>query len=126
MMYTLYMKIPITKNQWAVVDADDYDDIMAYHWTVSWQGSHGLTQYVYEYHPKSRATTISTRLHRLIMNVGKSDKRVVHHINGDTLDNRKCNLMIMSVLEHCSLPRKKNMEWSSPVATVGKIVNDER
>ena len=40
------------------------------------------------------------------MNLGKGDKRVVHHINGNTLDNRKENLMIMSSKQHNKMKRE--------------------
>lgn len=36
----------------------------------------------------------SMTLHRYIMGCSKNDGKTVDHINGDTLDNRKCNLRI--------------------------------
>lgn len=39
------------------------------------------------------------RLHRLIAKVGKS-KQHVHHLNGNKLDNRVDNLMVLSPTEH--------------------------
>lgn len=100
---TLYMRIPVVDNQWVILDDDDYDDVSAYVWQA------GTRQYAYAhgYHVACRKDHHNIRLHRLIMNVGKGDKRVVHHINGDTFDNRKSNLMIMGRSEHCRLLQNK-------------------
>jgi hypothetical protein len=103
--YTMDMRIPLAHTQWAIIDNDDTTDVLAYTWGASWQGANRQKQYVVGRHTVDRIH-VDIRLHRLIMNVGKGDKRVVHHINGDTLDNRKYNLMIMSTSEHNRLPRK--------------------
>ena len=55
------------------------------------------------------------RLHRFILNMDKSNKNVVDHINGDTLDNRKSNLREVPV----SLNNKNLHKMSNN--TTGKI-----
>ena len=100
------MRIPLSNNQWAIIDDDDWDDVSAYTWGVSWQGKYKQKQYVQGRHTADRHNHNNIKLHRLIMNLGKGDKRVVHHINGNTFDNRKCNLMIcQSTSVHSKIPR---------------------
>lgn len=100
------MRLPLHNNQWAIIDNEDADDVFAYNWYVSLQG-HGLRKlYVVGYHKSNKDSHCTIRLHRMIMNVGKEDKRNVHHIDGDTLNNTKRNLMIMSRGEHSKLKRK--------------------
>lgn len=100
------MRIPINHNQWVIIDPEDYNDLSAYAWHGSWEGSRRSHQYVRGYHLADRCSHCNVRVHRVIMNLGKGDKRVVHHINGDTLDNRKSNLMIMPMLEHSRAPKR--------------------
>lgn len=53
------------------------------------------------------------REHRLVMeeHLGRTLEKdeVVHHINGDTLDNSLDNLQLMTFVEHCRLHTKDNV-----------------
>ena len=83
-------KIPVKSKDgikdWAIVDAEDADRVLRFSWFLlgkryvqtHWKG------------PDGRAT--SMRLHRFIMNAPAGMD--VDHINGNGLDNRKCNLRI--------------------------------
>ena len=51
-------------------------------------------------------------LHRLLMNAPKDRKLVVDHINGNGLDNRRCNLQIITQSENIK-KRKKYLKISS-------------
>jgi hypothetical protein len=74
----------------AIIDADDAERVLAYKWSLSVCNS-GL-QYAQHREPKSKGAKL-TKLHRFIMGVTDSSK-CVDHINGNTLDNRKCNLRV--------------------------------
>ena len=64
----------------AIIDKDDYNIVKDYKWSCN--------SYGYAVAHKNRNKMIS--LHRLIMNDYESE--VIDHINGNTFDNRKCNL----------------------------------
>ena len=79
------MKIPLTKGRFAIVD-DDASWLLEYSWRASL--THGGKLF-------SARTDINRKavyMHRLIMM--PDGNLQVDHINGDTLDNRTCNLRI--------------------------------
>ncbi len=77
-------QIPLGRGLFALVDAADYERISKYRWYAKRQGA---TIY---------ATCIRkgkvVYMHRLIMRARKG--RIVHHIDGNGLNNRRCNLRI--------------------------------
>jgi len=84
-------EIALTKGYVAIVDDEDFDLVKGLTWCCSLSG---LTlNYPYA------ITTVEcrrVRMHRLIAGLEPGDKRVVDHINGDTLDNRRKNLRIVT------------------------------
>ena len=65
-----------------LIDVEDYDLIKQYTWTLNKIG------YV-----RASINKKDALLHRFLFNVTDT-KVLVHHINHNTLDNRRCNLMI--------------------------------
>jgi hypothetical protein len=64
-------------------------------------------------------------LHRIIMN--PPNGMDVHHINGDKLDNRRCNLLMLTRSEHTSLHRNGNIANGVTIQCDGKWVQfDEK
>lgn len=70
----------------------------------------------YKWHPTKRrnnfyvSTIINGKhvsLHRLLMDLKHGDKRQVDHINGDTLDNQRCNLRICDHKENARNKKKQ-------------------
>jgi hypothetical protein len=100
------MKMQI-KNGFVEIDEEDYQLLSQYSWAVNLRK---VAKYGNDY-----ATTniprdgkqITTQMHRLLMGVAINDKRVVDHINHDTLDNRKCNLRVCTRQQNC-MNRKVN------------------
>lgn len=83
------MKIPLTQNQFAIIDDEDYPLIMNY----TWSAGKARNEFTYAQAHIINKLGISTKIkmHRLIMRINDSNIHV-DHINGNKLDNRKSNL----------------------------------
>ena len=81
-------KIPLTNGGIVSVDDDDYKYLSEF----SWRGknSDGGKQRHAVRDVRLGRTKITIRMHRLIAEAGTDD--IVHHVNGNGLDNRKRNL----------------------------------
>ena len=75
------------KGKSVKVDDDDYEKYNHLRWYLSDTG-----------YAVRRTNGETFRLHRLIMNC--SEGMVIDHLNGDKLDNRKCNLRVCTQLEN--------------------------
>lgn len=119
-------KIYLTQGKFATVDKEDYDNVIKYQWIFNnrgYVGSGGDGKYIL--------------LHRFIMNAPKG--KVIDHINGDKLDNRKCNLRICYQIDnihhqiHISRNNKSGKsgvhwnkaknKWVSRIDAYGKRIN---
>ena len=74
--------VPLTKGKYALVDEEDYERVMQCNWSLS-----GDLRYT-----SARIKGCLILMHRFIINPPKD--MVLYHINGDGLDNRKCNLRV--------------------------------
>lgn len=90
-------KIKLTQGKYALVDNEDYERVSQFKWTAE-KCSKSENYY-------ARNRTINTKMHRLIMGIGKSSL-VVDHVNHKTLDNRKQNLRVCTQAEN--LRNRKN------------------
>jgi len=91
--------IPLTKNQIAIVDEEDFDRVSARAWFCS--GSGDYLQAICHW---GKTTIVMSRF---IMNAPPGVH--VDHINHNTLDNRKSNLRLCSHAEnHRNLKKFKN------------------
>lgn len=81
-------RIPLTRGKFALVDDEDYDDLMQWKWCAS---STSHTFYSVRGR-KAEEETGPTKIymHRAIMR--PEPHLHIDHINGDGLDNRRCNL----------------------------------
>lgn len=81
--------IKLTQNRWAMVDAEDYDELSNRKWKLL-RYKNGL-QYAHRcLWDKKTKEQGSERMHRTIMKAKKGE--LIDHINGNGLDNRKSNL----------------------------------
>ena len=79
-------EIKLTRGQVAIVDAEDYDELMKYEWCAS---PYDRGYYAIRGGKKGEKRTI--RMHRQIL--GLTDRSVhVDHVNNNGLDNRRCNI----------------------------------
>lgn len=92
------MRVPLTRGQVALIDADDYPVVSALSWRASPNPMGGYYATAAAKRADGRTTTLY--MHRLITGAPKGKE--VDHWNHDTLDNRRENLRVGS--------HKANME----------------
>ncbi|HEY1248828.1 MAG TPA: HNH endonuclease [Nitrososphaera sp.] len=80
------MEIPLTQGKVAIIDDEDYDLISQYKWCAHWNGT--------RWYAISATGGHRVRMHRLLIDVPEGYE--VDHINGDSLDNRKQNLRVVT------------------------------
>ena len=86
--------IPLTGGKYATVDPEDVKRLKKYKWHYHrWGGTHYAARVV-----KSKNSTFHVYMHRQIMHTPRNV--VVHHLNGNGLDNRKKNLLNCTKQEH--------------------------
>ena len=93
--YGVTTAILLQDGRIALIDTEDIHKLGNHGW-YSKQGRY--TRYV-RAHPNGKSDRIELYLHRVVM--GCPDKLVVDHINHDGLDNRKCNLRVLTDSENC-------------------------
>lgn len=85
-----YRLIPLSKGQHAKVSPEDYDRVAKHSWYVQHGGGYAART---ERNPGgAKAGKRIIYMHRLIMNA--PPRKLVDHINGDQLDNRRTNLRL--------------------------------
>lgn len=102
-------EIPLSRGKVAIVDDDDYEWLARYKWHISIKGYASRTEPI---------TKKTIRMHRAIL--GLKDDEQGDHINGDRLDNRRCNLRkctqaqnaINSTSRRNSTSRFKGVSWN--------------
>jgi HNH endonuclease len=80
-----YRLIPLTQNQIAIVDAEDFERLSKWHWFAVWSTQ---TETFYANRSGGKRGSLQIRLHHEVL----GSKERTDHRNGDTLDNRKENL----------------------------------
>lgn len=94
--------IKLSNDMELLIDNEDYELIKEYNWYFS-------DRYVKANLLKNNKYTTIT-ISRIIMKV--NNLQVVDHINGNTLDNQKCNLRICSLKENARNKRKLKLKTS--------------
>lgn len=116
-------EIPLTQGKVALVDDEDYE------WLTQWKWHYSARGYAVRScrEPKPQ----SVRMHRVI--VGAEPSEEVDHINGDKLDNRRCNLRKCTHAEnmrnmkfrdgvsHKGIKRHKS-KWAAQITVNGKHI----
>ncbi len=86
----------------ALIDQDDLEKIDGYRWLARPSGNRLYVQHLNHFKGGKQKVV---HMHRLITNCPPD--KIVDHINGNTLDNRKSNLRICTYAENTKNSRKK-------------------
>lgn len=124
-------EIQLTRGAVAIVDDEDCEWLSAYKWYLS--GDYALRS------QKINGKYTSVRMHRQIMGIdGLIDTVQIDHINGNGLDNRRCNLRLCTAQGNArnKRPNKKAssiykgvywhvrmQKWQSHLTCDGKIIH---
>lgn len=86
--------IKLTHGMTAIVSPEDYDELKQHHW----QARKSYSRYYAMRKVVKESYEFWIRMHRQVTNC--SNGLIVHHKNRRTLDNRRCNLQVMSQQQH--------------------------
>lgn len=86
-------EIPLTQGMVALVDDGDYAALSKHVWCIH-SGGYATT-------PKSLL------MHRVIMGLARGDRTYIDHINGNKLDNRRCNLRLCTMAQNIANAKKR-------------------
>ena len=101
------IEIQITKGQTALIDDDDYEKISPFQWCC-----HGDGYAARGYHENGKLVIL--KMHHAVF--GKPPAGyVVDHINGNRLDNRKCNLRMVTIQQNAFNSKKKEVPHKTSV-----------
>lgn len=89
--------IQLSNGLSVIVDVEDYDRLSAYKWAPR---SHRRTVYS-QRNIWINGSRTTVQMHREILGFKNGDGRVVDHINGNGLDNRRANLRECELIHNC-------------------------
>lgn len=79
--------VPLTKDRYSIIDVEDYEYVKKFRWLFASRA-----------YARTNTPDGNLLLHRALLDA-PCDK-IVDHINGDGLDNRRCNLRLASAAEN--------------------------
>ena len=105
------------------MDDEDWEKVSKFKWVVNSPKKANGKHYVqYDFYENNIHHALL--LHRLIMNCDYRDNLYVDHINGNTLDNRKCNLRVCSIAEN-TRNQQKHRDSINPYKGIKYSVRDK-
>lgn len=109
--------IILTQGKTAIVDDRDYNVLSRFRWHANSCNGHW---YATTRLPSQRTNCKTTRMHRMIL--AEPGGLEVDHINGDGLDNRRCNLRVATHAQNLWNQKKRP---GDRVASLGFIFAGE-
>jgi len=107
--------IELTQGQYAIVDDSDFKELNKHKWCVNWNKKtnekYAIRVISKKIHPSGKQTRVS--MHGTI--VGVIGGGIVDHINHNTLDNRKCNLRIVTKSQNAMNQKKRSLNTSGSI-----------
>ena len=97
--------IELTQGKLAIVDDEDFESVNQF----KWYAIRGKTTYYAQRSIQRKGKRSSIYMHRLILDTPFDMDS--HHINGNGLDNRRCNLRVCSRLQHGNLWPRIKSQW---------------
>lgn len=88
-------EIPLTRGQVTLVDDGDFEFLTQWKWSADWAPC-TKSFYAIRNSPTVGGKRHLVYMHREILGLQFRDSREGHHINHETLDNRRCNLQIVT------------------------------
>lgn len=89
-------EIKISKGYVTIVDDEDYEDLIQFKWFAEVRSNTQI--YTHRNAGSGRKDVRIERMHRRIMKAPKGVN--IDHINGNGLDNRKCNLRLATTAQN--------------------------
>lgn len=104
-----YREIPLTRNQVTLVDERDFESLNAYKWHAAWY-AHTQSFYAQRNERGTCGRRRRVAMQRSVLGLDFGDRRLADHIDGNTLDNRRSNLRIVTPSQNAinSRERKNN------------------
>lgn len=91
------VKIPLTQNQYAIIDDEDFAEISKYKWFAHFDPSSGR-YYVGRQISVGKKKQQTIKMHRVILQAKPNE--IADHINRNPLDNRRANIRIVTASEN--------------------------
>ena len=114
-------KIKLTQGKYALVDDEDYPKVSKYKW-CAYYNPHTKSYYAIR-NTKINEKWTSQRMHRFILGVTDPNIQVDHIISGNTLDNRKSNLRVVTHNQNMWNQRKPKLYAGKPTSSIYKGVS---
>lgn len=114
-------QIKITRGRYALVDDEDYERLTKHQWALNPEGN----GYAIRKGNKHKGEPRTIQMHREILELVKDKDRnkIIDHINGNGLDNRKCNLRVVTIQKNAFNKVKANGSYTSKYKGVLKRKN---
>ena len=87
-------KIYLGNNKYTIVDEEDFKYLKRFNWKINWKTFNGKKHYYASIKFQREYKSVNIYLHEFLIN--NQNYECITHKNGDTLDNRKENLEIIS------------------------------
>ena len=110
-------EIPLTQSQVAIVDDEDYDRLAQHRWWLRRSGRERKALYAVRHRRMGKWNYETLTIHAELMG-----RNGVDHINGDGLDNRRCNLRLATQRQNSANVRPRTQNLGRPVTSQFKGV----
>jgi hypothetical protein len=100
--------IPLTKGLIALVDPIDFDYLAEFSWIAD---DSSTTNYAYRVTKNSEGKRTNTRMHIDIvkrMGLKRNPSDCIDHINGNGIDNRRCNLRVITRSQNTAIRHRSH------------------